>query len=73
MNTTRKSLIAILFLLTFFICATDVCLAEGILYCKKDQDCQPNCEDPNLGRCLKGRCWCFTPPSSSNKRSIQIP
>ncbi|GAU38914.1 hypothetical protein TSUD_119800 [Trifolium subterraneum] len=71
MNTTRNIAITMIFLLSFFIFTTDMCMAiegrglTGKFPCKSDKDC--HCGGGDTGRCLAKQCWCFSPPSSATK------
>ncbi|WJX30912.1 hypothetical protein P8452_19400 [Trifolium repens] len=70
---TRNIAITTIFLLSFFIFTSDMCMAIegrgliGKFPCKKDGDC--HCTRGESGRCLAKNCWCFSPPSSPRKHT----
>lgn len=39
---------------------------DGTQPCKYDADCQPGCPSGQKGCCIRGRCWCYSPPVSAN-------
>ncbi|CAL5206543.1 unnamed protein product [Lathyrus oleraceus] len=72
MAATKVPAFTVIFLLAFFILTSDMCIklegrrVDGTQPCKYDADCQPGCPSGQKGCCIRGRCWCYSPPVSAN-------